>query len=148
MVATFVLRTERERGFAVAAVMKAKIGLQVRISKPTRTTEQNALLHAVLTDLADQLVWPPKWGSLNDIEWWKRTCTLTWLNEIKAMPDIFVDAYGEVSGILLPHTSDLNTEQCAGLIEWIYAFGATNGVVFKEPKRGPEPPPPEPGDYR
>ena len=50
---------------------------------------------------------------------------------------------GEEFAFLLPHTSDLDVSQCAALREWILAFGATNGVVFKEPKRDPEPPPRE-----
>jgi hypothetical protein len=137
--ATYVLREPRDRAFAIRAVQLADLGMQVKISKPTRTGEQNRLLHALLADLSEQLVWPPNYGELRDLEWWKRTVTLTWLNEIKAMPDIIVDAYGDSSAILLPHTSDLTTEQCAALCEWIYPFGIEHGVIFKE--RQPEPPP-------
>ncbi len=152
MAQTYILRTERDRGFAVAAVMKAKTGLQVKISRPTRTSDQNALLHAVLTDVAEQVLWPQlprNDGEIHDVEWWKRRCTLGWLKDHKDIAEIVpgLDDDGTFA-ILLPHTSDLDTEQCASLTEWVYAFGAENGVVFKEPKRGPEPPPPEPGDYR
>lgn len=148
MRATFILNSERDRGFAVAAVMKAARGLQVRISKPTRTKEQNGRLHALLTDLAEQLVWPPapaNTGELHDLEWWKRTCTLTWLHEINAHPEIITTLDGQHLGLLVPRTSDLDVEQSASLNVWIEAFGATNGVVFKEPKRAPDPPPHE--DY-
>lgn len=151
VVQTYILKTERDRGFAVAAVMKAKIGLQVRISKPARTSEQNALLHAVLTDVAEQLIWPQSPrndGEIHDVEWWKRRGTLGWLKDNKEIAEIVtgLDDDGTFA-LLLPHTSDLTTEQCASLTEWIYAFGSEHGVVFKEPKRD-EPPPPESGDYR
>lgn len=146
--ATFVLREERDRQFAMKAVERAPLGQQVKISKPTRTSAQNALLHALLTDLSDQLVWPPEDGELHPVEWWKRRASLSWLTEINAHPEIILTLDGESMGLLIPHTSDLDTEQCASLSEWIYAFGATNGVVFREPKRDPDPPPPEPGDYR
>lgn len=146
MVATFILDSERERGYALAAVMKARLGQQVKISKPTRTREQNARLHALLTDVAEQLAWPPppqNDGEFHELEWWKRRCTLTWLHEINAHPEVITTLDGSQLGLLIPHTSDLDVEQCASLNEWVTAFGATNGVVFKEPKGGPEPPPRE-----
>lgn len=143
MVQTYILKSERDRGFALAAVMKARLGQQVRISKPTRTDTQNAAIHACLTDIAAQLLWPPpprNDGEFHDVTWWKRRCTLGWLIETKQEKEIVESLDGDDFAFLLPHTSDLTTEQCAALREWIYMFGATNGVVFKEPKRGPEPP--------
>ena len=73
-----------------------------------------------------------------DIEWWKRRCTLQWLIDTKTPYEIITPLYdgGEQEyGLLLPHTSDLDTKQCAELVDWILAFGATNGVTFKEPAR-------------
>lgn len=143
MVATFVLHTERDRGFAIAAVMKARVGDkpdQVRISKPTRTNDDNAALHATLTAIADQLGWPPDTGELHSVEHWKRVLTLSWLRELKEMPEVIVDVTGETYGILVPHTSDLTSEQCKSLTQWCVAFGVSNGVQFKEPPQQPEPP--------
>lgn len=145
---TIVLKQDRDREFARRAVDRAPMGMQVRVSKPKRTTEQNALLHALLSDLVDQLPWPLDTGELHDIEWWKRTCTFGWLLDINEHPEIVLSPDGQKMALLLPHTSDLDTEECASLSEWIMAFGAQNGVVFKEPDRGPEPPPPSPEDYR
>ena len=141
---TFVLRDERDRRLALRAVQLAPIGMQIRISKPNRTQVQNAALHAVLSDVADQLHWPPppaNDGVLHDLEWWKRRCTLGWLIETKQEREIITALEDDEFAILLPHTSDLKVDQCAALREWTYAFGAKNGVVFKEPKRQPEPPP-------
>lgn len=143
---TIVLKEERDRQFALKQVYLAKIGMQVRISKPLRTAEQNARLHSTLTDVSKQLAWPPppaNNGEIHDVEYWKRACTLTWLTEIGERPEIITSLDGSQLGILIPHTSDLDTEQCASLIEWITAFGATNGVVFTDPKEGP----PVPEDY-
>lgn len=141
--ATFILETERERGFALSAVMKAKIGQQVRISKPTRTLDQNARLHAHLTDIAKQLPWPKDSDEFHPTVWWKQRATLGWIKETGQTVDVIVDLDGDGFGLLLPHTSDLSTEECAALIEWITAFGVTNGVVFTDPKEGP----PVPEDY-
>lgn len=123
--------------------MRAAEGAQVRISKPDRTKEQNAALHAVLSDIAAQLPWPKDAGELHDIEWWKRRLTLAWMRETKQEVEIISGLYDDGDfALLLPHTSDLKVDQHAALREWATMFGATNGVVFKEPKdKRPEPPP-------
>lgn len=127
----------------MAAVSAAQIGMQVRISKPRRTVEQNARMHAMLTDLANQLPWPKNTGELHDAEWWKRRCTLGWLKESKQEVEVIVDLDGESFGLLLPHTSDLDVTDCAALILWIEMLGSTNGVVWTDPKEGA----PVPEDY-
>lgn len=144
---TFVLNEERDRTFALGAVARARLGLQVKISRPDRTLEQNAALHATLTAIAKQLAWPPGSGEFHDVETWKRRATLQWMIDNNMRPEVIVALEGEEFGLLLPHTSGLSTEQFASLQEWATAFGITNGVVFKEPG-GPEPPPPDPRDYR
>lgn len=145
---TFILLDTHRRRMALRAVQMAPVGMQVQIGKPTRTTEQNGRLHALLADLAVQLVWPPANGELHDSEWWKRRMTLGWLLDKKQerwRPEIVtpLDDSTDEFAILLPHTSDLDVEQCASLNIWIEMFGSTNGVVFKEPERQPEPPPRE-----
>lgn len=140
--ATFLLRDDRDRQLAVRFVMHCPLGQQVKITKPTRTLEQNKHLHGCLSDIADQVVWPADTGELHDLEYWKPRLTLTWLIEKKREYEIITALESNEVGILLPHTSDLTTEQCAEFIEFLYMFGATNGVTFKE-KRQPEPPPPE-----
>jgi len=151
---TIIIKEDRDRRFALDAVRRARFGMQVKISKPKRTPEQNTLLHACITDISKQVVWPrpPRNdGELQSVEWWKRRCTLAWLKENKDNAEI-VEGLEEdgTFGILLPHTSDLDIPQCASMIEWVFAFGAQNGVVFteKKPDIGPEPPPPNPEDYR
>ncbi len=142
--ATFLLDSPRNRQLAVRFVMNAPDGLQVKIGKPGRGDIQNRAIHAALTDIADQLPWPPppvNDGEFHDVEWWKRRCTLGWLIETKQEREIIYALEGDDFAVLLPHTSDLDVSQCAALREWILMFGATNGVMFKEPKRQPEPPP-------
>lgn len=142
---TYILKEDRDRRYALVAVQRAPWGMQVKVSKPTRTTEQNSHLHSLISDVAKQVPAPDRNG-LEDIEFWKPRLTLSWIIDKKREFEIITALNGQEFGILLPHTSDLTTEQCAELIEWIYMFGATNGVKFKEPKRAPEPPPAE--DYR
>src|SRR4051812_31369313 len=112
---TYVLREDRDRHFALRAVQLAPFGMQVRISKPDRTTEQNRALHGRLGDIAEQLPWPKDTGELHDAVWWKRRLTLAWLKENKQEVEIVTDLDGEEFGLLLPHTSDLKVDQHASL---------------------------------
>lgn len=101
-------------------------------ARPNRTLPQNRRLHAAITDIAEQLPWPPETGEIHDVEWWKRRLTLQWLTETGEQPDLIVSLDGLQFALLLPHTSDLNTKQCAALNEWISIFGAKHGVTFKD----------------
>lgn len=96
----------------------------------SRTILQNKRLHAAITDIADQLPWPPETGELHDVEWWKRRLTLQWLKETGETPDLIESLDGLQFALLLPHTSDLSTKQCAALNEWISIFGDLHGVTF------------------
>lgn len=96
----------------------------------SRTILQNRRLHAAIADIADQLPWPPETGELHDVIWWKRRLTLQWLKETGETPDLVESLDGLQFALLLPHTSDLDTKQCAALNEWISIFGAQNGVTF------------------
>lgn len=152
MAYTIIIDGDRNRRMALDAVRKARLGQQVKISKPMRTLEQNARCHAMLTDIADQLPWPKgdgatHVGEMHDVEWWKRTCTLGWLIDINEHPKVIKSPDGKQVAILLPHTSDLDVSEAASLNQWIETFAVQEGVTLKEPN-GPEPPPPDPKDYR
>lgn len=141
---TIVLLDDHRRRMALDAVRKAHIGQQVKISRATRTTDQNAHLHSLLGQVAAQVP-DPATGELRDIEFWKPRATLSWLVDKKREYEIITPFHRQSGalevGILVPHTSDLTTEQCAELIEWIYSYFTTEkGVVFKERE---EPPPRE-----
>lgn len=96
----------------------------------SRTILQNRRLHAAITDISEQLPWPVDTGEMHDVEWWKRRLTLQWLKETGEQPDLIESLDGLQFALLLPHTSDLTTKQCAALNEWISIFGDQNGVTF------------------
>jgi len=98
----------------------------------SRTHKQNRLLHAALNDIADKLAWPPETGELHDAIWWKRRITLQWLIETGETPELVESLDGLQFALLLPHTSDLSTKQCAALNEWLFVFGHQHGVTFKK----------------
>jgi len=102
----------------------------------SRTIKQNRLLHAALSDIADQLPWPPETGELHDVIWWKRRATLQWLKETGETPDLVESLDGLQFALLLPHTSDLTTKQAAAFNEWLFIFGDLHGVTFNRSDLG------------
>jgi regulator of RNase E activity RraA len=53
----FILSTPQARQNAAKAVQEAPAGFVVEIKEPSRTLAENALLHAILTDLSKQAKW-------------------------------------------------------------------------------------------
>lgn len=106
-----------------------------RQTRAARTDLQNRFLHALLRDIANQIGWPRDTGEIHTPLWWKRRCTLQWLIDKGEEVEVVTGLDGsEHFGLLLPHTSDLNTAECAELAEWIIAFGSLQGVRFSNPK--------------
>lgn len=140
---TYVLLDDYRRRMALRAVQLAKEGSQVEITRfPKRTLEQNRWLHRLLSDIAEQMTDPEVLGEFRPVEWWKPRTTLSWIIEKHQEYEVVTAFNSHEFGVLIPHTSDLKADQCAEYIEWLYAFGAQNGVKFTE-TRPPDPPPPE-----
>lgn len=123
----FYLRHDTARRLAREAVDAAPDGYVVTIKEPTRSSEQNRLLHAALTDVAEQVEWHGKKLSL-DV--WKRLCTAAWLREIGESPEMVPALDGKGFDVIFERTSTLTVPQMTSLIEWVLAFGAQNGVTF------------------
>lgn len=127
---TFRLVHKIARDRALAAVHLAPEGSIVTVGPPTRNLEQNARLHAVLSDIADQVVWH---GQRLSLDVWKRLCTAAWLREIGESPEMVPALDGKGFDVLFEKTSRLSVRQMSSLIEWVQMFGAQNGVTFHEP---------------
>ena len=83
--------------------------LLIRPKKQTRSMMQNALLHAVITDIAKQVKWH---GQSFDVVTWKRLC--------------------KGFDIIFERTSQLNTKDCADFCTWCIAFGDEHNVKFNQ----------------
>lgn len=100
----------------------------VEIKPETRTLAQNAILHAALTDIANQVEWH---GKKLDVGVWKRLCVASWLREKKQSPDLIPALDGNGFDVVYEKTSKLTVTQCSELVEWCFAFGAEHGVKFR-----------------
>ena len=96
----------------------------ITMGREKRTGEQNALLWAVLTDVAQQVEW---YGKKLEKEDWKEVFSAAWKQQ-DVMPGInggFV-----VMGV---RTSKMTKPEFGELIEIIYAFGAEKSVMWSDP---------------
>ncbi|WP_434681327.1 recombination protein NinB [Pseudomonas sp. R1-18] len=90
-----------------------------------RSSEQNKLLHARLTDIARQVEHAgKKW----DVLIWKRLLTAAWLREAGERPQTIPALDGHGFDVVYERTSKLSVKQCAELLDWIEAFGGEHGV--------------------
>ena len=100
------------------------------IEEPTRSLEQNDRLHAMLTEIADQVEWN---GAKRSVEAWKDifTAALRTANHgLEVVPGInggFV--------LLGMHTSSMTVEEMIDLMTLIEAWSAHNAVTFREEKQ-------------
>lgn len=90
----------------------------------TRTIDQNAKLWPMLTDISKQVVWYGKTYSKDD---WKTIITGSY-----AKRDFVPNVDGTGFVVLGMSTSKMNRKVFADLIEFIYAFGASQGVKWSE----------------
>ena len=91
--------------------------IEITPFKQPRTVGQNALMHVLFAEIAEQSGYHP-----DDVKT---------LLKAKYSPRIPIEIGKEVAVVPMG-TSDMNLEQGSAFIERIYPFGAENGCRFKE----------------
>lgn len=126
MKAVLFLANAQQAHTALAALWRdlkpwliAEHRFEVEVRPERRNTEQNALLHALLSDIAGRVEWA---GKKRDVETWKRLMTAAWLRargeSIEVLPAI--DGHG--IDVVFRRTSSLTKSECAELITFIQAW--------------------------
>jgi NinB protein len=119
-----VIRGEKSRARAILAVSRARLGARVRLEEPLRTLPQNRLFHTLVGEIAVQKKIA---GKLRSPAVWKvlflQACGHEVVEWIPALDGETVIPFGYRS-------SRLGKEQMSDLIEFIFAWGASNGVKF------------------
>lgn len=128
----FTLVHKEARRRAKHEIDIAPDGYSVRIGEGTRSSEQNAMLHACLTDIADQVEWC---GKKLPMEVWKRLTMAAYLREQNEQPQMIPALDGQGFDVIFERTSKLSRRQFADLITWCLAFGNEQGVRWSEPKQ-------------
>lgn len=121
-----VLYGSVSRAIAAEAIRRAPDGYVCEVRPATRSLEQNARLHAMLTDVSRQVVW---YGQKLGVEDWKRIFCAA-LQKVRVVPGIDPGSFVPV-GL---RTRDMTISEMTDLMTLIEAFGAEHEVVFKEPR--------------
>jgi hypothetical protein len=117
----FVLAHAEARRRAVAFVAEAPEGYVVEVRPPRRSGEQNAALHALLSDIADNCEWA---GKRWDIEVWKRLLTAAWCRASGEPVTMLPALDGAGVDIVFRRTSSLTKRECSDLLEFVNAWAA------------------------
>lgn len=130
-----ILMVAEDRGSVDSVLSWARekilVGLQrgpvaVRLSRPTRTLDQNARLWPMLHDIAKQIEW---YGQMLTEEEWKDIFTAA-LKRLKVVPGL--DGGFVVVGA---HTSRMTIGEMCDLQELMQAFGDEREIRWTEPPK-------------
>ena len=131
---TFILAHDMARVNAARAVQAAPDGYMVQISEPTKKREQEEKYHAMIGDIAKQCEFM---GGKLDADDWKRLLVDMFA---KVMRDMGTPLHHD--GRVIPsldyervvqlgiQTRDFWVREAADFIEYLFSFGAENGVIF------------------
>lgn len=112
------------RALAVEMVKKAPSGWVVTIKPPTRSLEQNALLHARLGEISKRVEW---YGVKRSPKAWKRIFAAS-LFDHDLIPGL------EPGSLVLVErlTREMNVKELTLMLDLVEAFAAQHGVVFRD----------------
>jgi hypothetical protein len=109
---------------------------ELTIKPATRSTDANARLHAMLTDVARQVEWA---GKKRSVDTWKRLMTAAWLRATNEQVEILPAIDGHGIDVIFERTSKMSGAQVSSLMQFMEAWGAEHGVRFSAPEYESEP---------
>ena len=135
---TFFLVHDQARWGACEAIKNAHEGYVVTIAEPNRNLEQNAKIHAQISDIAMQCRFMGKRFSVED---WKRLL-IDAFARIKAAEGEPLKGWGRIlpnldnSGFvqLGVQSRDLKKAEASEFVEYLYAWGTENNVIWSDEK--------------
>jgi len=123
--AQIVLAFNSDREKAARWCMKLPVNTRVEFKAPKRTLPQNARFWAMLTDVAQQVLWHGVRLTPDD---WKLIFLDGLTAELRIVPNIAGTGFVNLGR----SSSDLSKAEMGDLMELIAAFGAERGVVFHD----------------
>jgi hypothetical protein len=126
MAQTVILRGQSQRDFAKAMIDRAPVDAVVKIAAAKRTLDQNAKLWAMLSDISrakplGRVATPETWKALV-----MHACGFAVQFEMGLNGQPFPTGF---------RSSEMTKDQMSMLIEWLYQFGAENGVAWSDEMR-------------
>lgn len=120
----FVLAHDQARRGVAELAMVCEQGAEVTFAHPNRSTEQNARMWAMLSEVAEQVEWHGQYLTAED---WKHIFSAT-LHKMRVVPNL--EGTGFVA--LGQSTRAMTKKEFSDLFLLIESFGAERGVVFDE----------------
>ncbi len=114
------------RDRALEAVRTAPEGFVVDVREPTRNLEQNAALHAILSEIAVMREWA---GQRLSVEDWKRLLTAAWCRATGRGVKLVPSVDGQGFDALYQRTSTLSKSEMSELIDYIQAWKAEHEQI-------------------
>ncbi len=124
MTQTVILRGRSQRDFAKTLIDRAPADAVVKVSLPKRTTDQNAKMYAMLSDISRA----KPGGHCHTPDMWKAIM-------MKACGHAVQFIISPVDGEPFPvgfRSSQLTKAQMSDLIEFMYQYGAENNVRWSD----------------
>ena len=119
------IHTAADRQKAVRWVMKAPAGTRIEFKGARRSTDQNSLLWAMLTDIASQVEHSGRKYNTNE---WK----IIFMHAISRETQFIPSLDGKTFIPWGQSSRDLSKEEMSNLIEFMMAWGTENGVTFHD----------------
>lgn len=121
--ATVILNSRADREKVCRWAMALPLGTRCEFKEAKRTTDQNAKMWSMLTEIAQQVTWHGQRLTADDFK-------LVFLDALKQEMRIVPNINGNGFVNLGRSSSDLSKAEFSELIELMLAFGAQHGVVF------------------
>jgi hypothetical protein len=127
--AAIFIRGQDSRATAMKWVRLAPLNTLVQLKTASRTTDQNAKMWAMLSDIAAQ---KEHCGRKYSTHQWKALFMHACGQEISFLPSLDGSTFIPFGN----SSSQLSKAEMSELIEWIQCWGAQNGVVFHDEAPG------------
>lgn len=129
----FYIHNDRIRRNAIDAVMRAEPGSMVSVGEPKRTLDQNAMFHAICSDIARHgMEWAGKKRSANE---WKVLLVSAHTKATDSEVEIVPGLEGEFVNIR-ESTARMGVKRATSLIEYALAWCAEHGIELRDTGRG------------
>lgn len=119
------------RSSAIEAVRTAPAGYVCEVKERTRTSDQNALLHALLQDISRQAIWAGKKRSVED---WKALMVSAHRMALQQAGEVVPGLEGEFVQ-LRKSTTAMGVKELGSLIDYLIAWAMQNDVRLSAPER-------------
>ena len=106
--------------------------LRLSVGEEKRSLPQNAKLHALIGEIAQQKEWA---GRRWEAEVWKRLLTAAWMRANGESVLVVPALDGAGVDVVFRPTSSLDKAECSDLLEYVQAWAAQHGVTSAHEER-------------